>query len=67
MDTTDQYEEVGDQQVLRRMQYLYRQGYANANVGRLAKHFRADPVQVLGAVERVKGAYRKWVNAREAA
>jgi len=49
------------------MKYLRRKGYANANVGALAKHFRADPVQVLGAVERVKATYRKWVNAQNTA
>lgn len=59
-----EFQEVTDPQVLRRMKYLRRKGYANANVGALAKHFRADPVQVLGAVERVKATYRKWVNAQ---
>lgn len=59
-----EFQEATDEQVLRRMKYLRRKGYANANVGALAKHFRADPVQVLGAVERVKATYRKWVNAQ---
>lgn len=59
-----EFQEVTDEQVLRRMKYLRRQGYANANVGVLAKHFHADPVHVLGAIERVKATYRKWANSR---
>lgn len=58
--------DVTDPQVLRRMKYLRRHGYANASVGALAKHFRADPVQVLGAVERVQAAFRRWVNSEKA-
>lgn len=53
-----------DARVLAELKKMRREGHDRASVKQLMERIKGqgDSVKYLGALERVKGAYRKWVN-----
>ncbi len=54
-----------DALVLEEMKKMRREGKDTARAGEVARRLHIDSVDALGAMERVKGVYRRWVNKRE--